>query len=69
MTDYLDLSNVYGLSEKLSDELRTKRGGKLRTEVRNGHVYAPIENNLKVHCKCNLAHENTCYKTGKIKKN
>lgn len=66
VTDYLDLSNVYGLSEKMSEDLRTKEGGKLKTEVRHGHVYAPKEYNMEVHCKCNLANENTCYKTGML---
>lgn len=44
--------------------LRSFVGGKLKTEERNGHIFAPTETNLKDNCRCNLGNENTCYKTG-----
>lgn len=37
----------------------------MKTEVRNGHIFAPKETNLKDNCRCSYAGEDTCYKTGK----
>lgn len=66
VTNYLDLSNVYGLNKETSDTLRSFKGGKLLTEVRDEHVFPPTNDELLKHCPCNLPDENVCYKTGKF---
>ncbi|XP_077288383.1 peroxidase-like isoform X2 [Arctopsyche grandis] len=69
VTDYLDLSNVYGLNQEMANDLRSFRGGKLATEVRNNHIFAPKENNMRDNCRCSMGNENVCYKTGDSRSN
>ncbi|XP_077288381.1 peroxidase-like [Arctopsyche grandis] len=69
VTDYLDLSNVYGLSTDMASKLRSFKGGRLATEVRNNHIFAPTETNLKDNCRCSGLNENVCYKTGDSRTN
>lgn len=48
----------------MSNSLRSFQDGKLATEIRNGHIFAPKETNIPNNCPCSKASEDVCYKTG-----
>nr|WIM01331.1 peroxinectin 1 transcription variant X2 [Limnephilus flavicornis] len=69
VTAYIDLSNVYGITDEIARSLRTMTNGELKTEKRGNRVFPPSEPNKAANCPCNAASENVCYKTGDSRSN
>ncbi|XP_047347771.1 peroxidase-like isoform X2 [Vespa velutina] len=60
VSHFLDGSTIYGSVLAKSRELREFRGGRLRTDVRNGHAFLPLENDPEIASQC----EGGCYDSG-----
>ncbi|XP_028140845.1 peroxidase-like [Diabrotica virgifera virgifera] len=62
VTASLDLSIVYGSTNKIHQTLRAFKNGLLLTETRNGQEWPPSAH--RSGCPLLLKHENTCYRSG-----
>ncbi|XP_033333210.2 peroxidase [Megalopta genalis] len=68
VTQYLDLSLVYGSSDQVAASLRAGAGGRLNVDVRHGREWPPAATNKSQQCDT-TGHEEVCYLTGDTRTN